>query len=61
MVYYCILEATYWSESERSNKQHEIIEFPSILWNWNSKLTYIDEFVNPSINPQLLRFCTELT
>ena len=52
----CILdfEATCWSD----NENHEIIEFPSILWKWESKnkFTKIDSiqiFVKPKTNPTI--------
>jgi inhibitor of KinA sporulation pathway (predicted exonuclease) len=59
----CILdfEATCWE----NNKEHEIIEFPSILWRWDSKgfhrISDIQIFVKPKINPVVSKFCHNLT
>jgi inhibitor of KinA sporulation pathway (predicted exonuclease) len=67
MEYYlCVLdfEATCWENSE-NKEQMEIIEFPSILYKiTNNKHEYIGEFaqyVKPTINPKLTKFCTDLT
>ena len=73
--YICILdfEATCWEE----NRNHEIIEFPSVLLAWtqdhndmskSKKRTYkiheisrIQLFVKPMINPTVSKFCHKLT
>jgi len=63
--YICVLdfEATCWKD----NKNHEIIEFPSILLEWNLKNNTIKEvsriqiFVKPKLNPIVSDFCYELT
>ncbi len=67
MEYYlCILdfEATCWENSE-NKEQMEIIEFPSVLYKVvESKYELISEFsqyVKPTLNPKLTKFCTELT
>ena len=63
-LYVCVLdfEATCWDGS----KEHEIIEFPSVLWRWSKKkeLEFVDEiqiFVKPSHNPIVSEFCHNLT
>ena len=70
--YLCILdfEATCW-ENSSNKEQMEIIEFSSVLYkitetNNPSNATYefiseFSEYVKPTINPQLSKFCTELT
>jgi inhibitor of KinA sporulation pathway (predicted exonuclease) len=65
--YICVLdfEATCWPE-ERNDQIREIIEFPSILYkvDYKNKIHYISEFaeyVRPVINPNLSKYCTELT
>jgi len=69
MEYYlCVLdfEATCWENSDNKD-QMEIIEFPSVLYKINEEkqtCTFISEFaryVKPTINPELSKFCTELT
>jgi inhibitor of KinA sporulation pathway (predicted exonuclease) len=69
MEYYlCVLdfEATCWENSE-NKEQMEIIEFPSVLYKINEingTCEFISEFakyVKPTMNPQLTKFCTELT
>lgn len=61
--YICVLdfEATCWDNS----KDHEIIEFPSILLNWEgNKVTEIDRiqiYVKPKMYPIVSKFCRELT
>ena len=73
MEYYlCVLdfEATCW-ENSANKEQMEIIEFPSVLYKitettepLNATYEFISEFaeyVRPTINPQLTKFCTELT
>ena len=62
--YICVLdfEATCWEGS----KEHEIIEFPSVLWRWDKKSNFhkiseIQLFVKPSSNPNLSEFCKNLT
>jgi inhibitor of KinA sporulation pathway (predicted exonuclease) len=62
--YICILdfEATCWKE----NKNHEIIEFPSVLLKWNDdnkleEVSRIQLFVKPLLNPTVSKFCNELT
>jgi len=69
MEYYlCILdfEATCW-KSGLNKDEMEIIEFPSILYKIKEKtktIEFISEFsqyVKPTINPILTKFCTELT
>ncbi|KAL5258622.1 hypothetical protein ACHWQZ_G009186 [Mnemiopsis leidyi] len=63
-LYVCVLdfEATCWD----SSKEHEIIEFPSLLWRWSKKneLELVDEiqiFVKPYHNPNVSLFCHNLT
>ncbi len=69
MEYYlCVLdfEATCWDDSAKKD-QSEIIEFPSVLYKIdekNKKYEFVSEFakyVRPTINPQLSKFCTDLT
>jgi inhibitor of KinA sporulation pathway (predicted exonuclease) len=61
--YICILdfEATCWDDG----KEHEIIEFPSVLLKWENKKIYevsrIQNFVKPFINPAVSEFCHNLT
>ena len=62
--YICILdfEATCWDNS----KDHEIIEFPSVLLKWDddNKITIVDEFqkfVKPKNYPVVSEFCRKLT
>ena len=63
-LYVCVLdfEATCWDGS----KEHEIIEFPSVLWRWSKKkeVARVDEiqiFVKPTHNPTVSEFCHNLT
>jgi ERI1 exoribonuclease 3 len=62
-VYVCVLdfEATCW---EHSNN-HEIIEFPSVLLQWNGKdvkeVSRIQIYVKPKRNPVISEFCEKLT
>jgi ERI1 exoribonuclease 3 len=62
--YICILdfEATCWDNS----RDHEIIEFPSVLLKWNddNEITIVDEFqifVKPKKYPVVSEFCRKLT
>ena len=61
--YICILdfEATCWKE----NGNHEIIEFPSILWKWTNndfkKISSIQNYVKPLKYPVVSQFCEQLT
>jgi ERI1 exoribonuclease 3 len=68
MKYICILDFEATCDSEISNfdkSKTEIIEFPSLLYKLeNDKLTKISEFheyVRPTLNPILSKFCIELT
>lgn len=63
-LHVCVLdfEATCWDGS----KNHEIIEFPSLLWRWNKTKTIelvdtIQIFVKPTVNPTVSEFCHNLT
>lgn len=69
MEYYlCVLdfEATCWENSENKD-QMEIIEFPSVLYKINESTNAIEfvsefaEYVKPTKNPILTKFCTDLT
>lgn len=62
--YLCVLdfEATCWNDNKF--RIQEIIEFPSILYKFDEKPTFISEFskyVKPTCEPILSNFCTELT
>jgi len=66
-IYLCVLdfEATCWNKRSNLERQ-EIIEFPSVLYELNSKneVIFISEFskyVKPVLEPVLSDFCTELT
>jgi len=68
--YLCVLdfEATCWENSE-NKEQMEIIEFPSVLFkitenedeNSDEFISIFSEYVKPTINSKLTKFCTELT
>lgn len=65
--YICILdfEATCWPDT-RNDQIREIIEFPSILIKINNKneiqhISQFSQYVRPTINPNLSKYCTELT
>ena len=62
-MYICVLD--FEATCQESGKQnHEVIEFPSILYKWTDKLTQISEFreyCKPKSNPILSPFCTKLT
>ena len=63
--YVCVLdfEATCWDGTD----DHEIIEFPSVLWRWTTAPTTfqlvdsIQLFVRPTHNPTVSAFCEGLT
>lgn len=66
-IYLCVLdfEATCWNKSPNLDRQ-EIIEFPSILYELNTKneVIFISEFskyVKPVLEPVLSDFCIGLT
>jgi len=65
-IYLCILdfEATCWDDN--SKKPKEVTEFPSVLLKWNSdgkteRVSEIQMFCKPKLDPKLSKFCTELT
>jgi 3'-5' exoribonuclease 1 len=68
-MYICVLdfEATCWKDKSGPGFEHEIIEFPSVLINYDentgkiTKLGEFQEFCNPKLNKTLSDFCTELT
>lgn len=62
--YVCVLdfEATCWDKS----KEHEIIEFPSVLLKWSDdgtieEVSRIQNYVKPKKNPTISKFCEDLT
>jgi ERI1 exoribonuclease 3 len=61
--YICILdfEATCWKDT----KNHEIIEFPSVMLKWDDDKIYevgrIQQYVKPKTKPVVSKFCEELT
>lgn len=61
--YLVVIDFEATCDENNDNYDHEIIEFPSILIDTQSK-TIIDEFhsyVRPILNPHLTTFCTKLT
>jgi inhibitor of KinA sporulation pathway (predicted exonuclease) len=62
-MYICVLD--FEATCQESGKQnHEIIEFPSVLYKLTDKFTKISEFreyCKPKSNPKLSDFCTKLT
>ncbi|EDQ89693.1 uncharacterized protein MONBRDRAFT_25291 [Monosiga brevicollis MX1] len=59
----CVMDFEATCEEERSPFPHEIIEIPAILLDAKSGelLDTFQTYVRPKLNPQLSKFCTNLT
>ena len=64
-IYLCVLDFEATCQKNVEMKNREIIEFPSILYCIDdgkiSQISQFQEYVQPTINPKLTAFCTELT